>query len=62
MLGRYAGVDGVKTGYTRSSGKTLIVSATRDGHRVYVVLLNAPDRENDATLLLDWALANHSWP
>jgi D-alanyl-D-alanine carboxypeptidase len=62
MLGRYAGVDGVKTGYTRSSGKTLIVSATRDGHRVYVVLLNAPGRENDATLLLDWALANHSWP
>ena len=62
MLGAYTGADGVKTGYTRSSGKTLIVSATRDGHRVYVVLLNAPERENDARLLLDWALGNHTWP
>lgn len=62
MLGRYPGADGVKTGYTRTSGKTLVVSATRDGHRVYVVLLNAPDREGDAEALLDWAFANHTWP
>jgi D-alanyl-D-alanine carboxypeptidase len=62
MLGAYAGADGVKTGYTRSAGKTLVVSVTRNGHRVYVVLLNAPERENDARLLLDWALANHTWP
>jgi D-alanyl-D-alanine carboxypeptidase len=62
MLGVYPGADGVKTGYTRSSGKTLIVSASRDGHRIFVVLLNAPEREDDATLLLDWALKNHGWP
>jgi D-alanyl-D-alanine carboxypeptidase len=62
MLGRYAGADGVKTGYTRSAGKTLVVSAMRDGHRIYVVLLNAPSRESDATALLDWAFANHTWP
>jgi D-alanyl-D-alanine carboxypeptidase len=62
MLGRYTGADGVKTGYTRSAGKTLVVSAVRDGRRIYVVLLNAPSRESDATALLDWAFANHAWP
>jgi D-alanyl-D-alanine carboxypeptidase len=62
MLGDYHGADGIKTGFTRGSGKTLVVSAVQDGHRVYVVLLNAPDREGDAVKLLDWAFAAHRWP
>ena len=62
LLGGYSGADGVKVGYTRSAGHTLVASASRNGHRVYVVLLNAPDKHNDAKKLLDWAFANHTWP
>jgi D-alanyl-D-alanine carboxypeptidase (penicillin-binding protein 5/6) len=43
----------VKTGFTADAGRTIVASAMRDGHRVYVVLLDAPDREGDAARLLD---------
>ncbi len=62
LLGFYAGADGIKTGYTRSAGSTLAASAWRDGHRVYVVVLNSPSRYEDARLLLNWAFANFAWP
>ncbi|MDA1239333.1 MAG: D-alanyl-D-alanine carboxypeptidase [Chloroflexi bacterium] len=62
LLYTYAGADGLKTGYTRSAGKTYAGSATRDGHRIYVVLLDAPNREEDARRLLDWAFEAYSWP
>ena len=62
LLGVYSGADGVKVGYTERAGNTMVASATRDGHRVIVVLLNAPKRDEDAAALLDWAFAGHSWP
>jgi D-alanyl-D-alanine carboxypeptidase len=61
FLYTYRGADGIKTGYTRRAGPTLVASATRDGHRLYAVLLNAPSREWDATLLLNCTFANHVW-
>ena len=61
FLTTYAGADGVKTGYTEQAGRTLAASAERDGHRLIVVLLDAPDRFLDAARLLDWAFANHAW-
>lgn len=57
----YPGADGSKVGYTRSAGQTLIASATRNGHRLYVVVLNSSTRDADAARLLDWAFASHSW-
>ena len=39
LLGRVEGVDGIKTGYTRSSGFNLLTSLRRDGHRVVGVVL-----------------------
>jgi serine-type D-Ala-D-Ala carboxypeptidase (penicillin-binding protein 5/6) len=57
----YPGADGVKTGYTWRSGRTMLASATRDGHRVYVVLLNAPEMEKDAQALMDWAFTSFRW-
>jgi D-alanyl-D-alanine carboxypeptidase (penicillin-binding protein 5/6) len=57
----YPNADGVKTGYTWRSGRTMLASATRDGHRVYVVLLNAPEMETDAQVLMDWAFASFRW-
>lgn len=61
LLYAYAGTDGVKTGYTRSAGQTLAASATRDGHRIFVVLLSDSHREYDAERLFDWAFAHFAW-
>jgi D-alanyl-D-alanine carboxypeptidase (penicillin-binding protein 5/6) len=61
FLVTYHGADGVKTGYTWRSGRTMLASATRDGHRVYVVLLNAPEMEKDAQALMDWAFSSFRW-
>lgn len=55
------GADGGKTGFTYEAGPTFIGSATRDGHRLYVVLLNSVDRFGEAGALLDWAFQNHTW-
>jgi D-alanyl-D-alanine carboxypeptidase len=58
----YKGADGVKTGYTRGAGSTLAASMTRDGHRLYAIVLNAPSRDYDASKLLNWAFGNFGWP
>jgi D-alanyl-D-alanine carboxypeptidase len=39
LLGRVAGVDGIKTGYTRAAGSNLATSAQMDGHSIVVVVL-----------------------
>lgn len=62
FLFNYPGADGIKTGYTRRAGPTLVASATRNGHRLYAVVLNAPMRDLDAARLLNWAFANYVWP
>lgn len=62
LLGSYADADGVKTGFTEDAGLTLVASATRDDRRLFVVLLNAPNRFNEARWLLDWAFEEHLWP
>ena len=38
LLGRYRGMDGIKTGYIRTSGFNLVASAERDGRRVIAVV------------------------
>ena len=61
LLWSYPGVDGVKTGYTWSAGRTIVASAVRDGRRIYVVLLDAPDRDGDARKLLEWTFESYEW-
>lgn len=39
LLGRVAGVDGIKTGYTSDAGYNLVASAMRRGRRIVVVVL-----------------------
>ena len=39
LLGRVAGVDGIKTGYTRASGFNLVTSVARDKRHVVAVVL-----------------------
>lgn len=61
LLNYTPGVDGVKTGYTEQAGRTFVVSAKRDGHRVYAVLLNTTTRAQDAINIIEWAFADHRW-
>lgn len=61
FLGQFPGADGLKTGFTNRAGKTIVATATREGRRVYVVLLDAPEREADASALMAWAFANYRW-
>lgn len=63
LLYSYPGADGVKIGWGgRSAGNTLVGSAVRNGYRLFVVLLNTPDRPGEAAALLNWAFATHQWP
>jgi D-alanyl-D-alanine carboxypeptidase (penicillin-binding protein 5/6) len=47
MLTKYPYADGVKTGFTKRAKRTLVSSATKDGHSLVAVTLNAPDDWND---------------
>lgn len=62
FLGQYGNADGVKTGFTGAAGRTLSASATRDGRRLYAVVLNDPNRHTTAEKLLEWAFSNYTWP
>ncbi|MFC1409015.1 D-alanyl-D-alanine carboxypeptidase family protein [Streptacidiphilus sp. N1-12] len=59
---RYAGLIGVKNGYTTNAGNTLVVAAKRNGHTVLVTVMNPQSKElnsvyTEAGELLDWGFA-----
>ncbi len=54
MLKAYDGCIGVKTGYTKSSGRSLVSAAERDGLTMISVTINAPDDWRDHKKLLDF--------
>ncbi len=58
LLQRYEGCVGVKTGFTKKTGRCLVSSAIQDGKQLICVTLNAPDDWNDHTRLLDQAFSN----
>jgi D-alanyl-D-alanine carboxypeptidase len=45
LIGRYAGADGMKTGFICASGFNLLASATRDNRRLIAVVLGAPSSQ-----------------
>ena len=56
LLTRYAGADGVKTGWTDNAGNCLVASATRNGRRLIAVLLGEPHGYvwDDSAALFDY--------
>lgn len=56
------GVDVGKSGYTRTAGRTLVLSAERDGHRLHVVVMNDAQTERVAATLIEWGFVNFEWP
>ena len=55
VVHKYKGGNGIKIGYTKSSGRTLVASAERDGRFLICVVMNAPNWFNDAYQLMDTA-------
>ena len=61
LLWRYPGAEGVKTGFTKAAGRSLVSSAEREGTRLICVTLSAPDDWDDHGALLDWGFANYQY-
>ena len=63
LLGRYPGVDGIKTGYTRASMFNLVTSAEHNGRRVIGVVLGSPTghgRDLEMMAMLDRNLGGNA--
>ena len=54
------GCIGVKTGFTKAAGRTLVSAATREGMTLVCTTLNDGDDWNDHMELLDYGFANYS--
>ena len=66
LIGRYPGIDGMKTGFICASGFNVVASATRNGKRLIAVVLGAPSspaRAIKAAELLESGFAQNplSW-
>lgn len=57
LLKTYDGAVGVKTGFTKKSGRCLVSCAERDGKRIIAVTLKDPDDWRDHTNLLDYGFS-----
>lgn len=57
LLKSYDGALGVKTGYTKKSGRSLVGCAERDGIRLISVTINAPDDWNDHKKMFDFGFS-----
>lgn len=51
---QFEGGNGIKIGYTKSSGRTLVASATRGEKTMIAVVMSAPDWFNDAYRLMEF--------
>ena len=58
LLKSYDGLIGVKTGFTKKSGRCLVTAAERDGAQIIVVTLNDKNDWQDHRNLLDLGFAN----
>ncbi len=58
MLKTYEGANGVKTGYTKNSGRCLVSSAKRDNMQLISVVLNCGDMWNESKKNLDFGFEN----
>ena len=57
MLSLYEGAIGVKTGFTKKAGRTLVSAANRGGVELIAVTLNAPDDWTDHTNILNYGFS-----
>lgn len=61
LLGRVAGVAGVKTGFTENAGEVLVSEVRKNGVSVLFVVLKSRDRFGETRALIDWVFGNFQW-
>lgn len=61
LLGKIAGVAGVKTGSTDGAGEILVSEVKKNGRSVLFVVLKSKDRFGDTVKLIDWVFNNFAW-
>ena len=61
LLSTYEGAIGLKTGFTKKSGRCLVSAAEREGLTLIAVTLNAPDDWRDHTAMLDYGFENFEY-
>ncbi len=61
LLWNYEGALGVKTGYTRAAGRSLVSCAMRDDMKLVCVTLSDPNDWDDHAKLYDWAFGNFEY-
>ena len=59
MLRLYDGCIGIKTGFTKKSGRCLVSAAERDGVELIAVTLHAPNDWDDHQKLLDYGFSKY---
>ncbi|WP_455481943.1 D-alanyl-D-alanine carboxypeptidase family protein [Bartonella sp. B35(2025)] len=65
LIGRFEGIDGMKTGFICASGFNLVASATRNQRTIIAVVLgsnNVSEREEKAAQLLDAGFSHQGSP
>lgn len=60
LLWQLDGADGVKTGFTKASGRVLVSSAVRNDRRLIAVTMNAPDDWQDHKSLIETGFRDYS--
>lgn len=61
LLGKVAGVLGVKTGWTEGARENLVTYVDRDGKRVVITILGSQDRFGETEELVEWIYENYEW-
>ncbi len=56
---QYDGGTGIKIGYTKAAGRTLVASSERNGMELICVVMNAPDWFQDTYKLMDYAFSQY---
>ncbi|MDP2892079.1 MAG: D-alanyl-D-alanine carboxypeptidase family protein, partial [Bacillota bacterium] len=59
ILWDYEGGNGVKTGFTKNSGRCLVSAAKRNGMQLVCVVLRCPDMFPDSMKLMDYCFAKY---
>ena len=59
LLRTYDGAIGMKTGFTKKTGRTLVSAAERNGITLIAVTLNAPSDWQDHTNMFDYGFENY---
>jgi D-alanyl-D-alanine carboxypeptidase len=58
LLGRIEGLDGIKTGYTRSSGFNLMTNVRRDGRQIVAVVMGGSSAAGRDRIMVDLIAQN----